>query len=296
MLKANLIASLTATALMAGALTLPAQAGHAKGHHMPYQTPGLDPHHGNMAPGATEVDRPRLGVAISAMPQADLEAMSLEYGVKIDEILDGSVAKAAGLLVGDVVTAVDGRPAYSPERMQYLIEQSTDAAMLTLMRGDESLKLTAAFAPPKASGMTGRAVLGIRIQEMTTDLKEAFGSEDDRGVLIAQVMRNSAASRAGLRAGDVLVSVGDDRIVAVENVHSALRGHSPGDSLEVAIVRDRQESTVQVALGGVPAAQAPRAAPAHGMHGHGHSGHGSHGQHGIMPEHGCSTGNKYRPS
>lgn len=287
MFKANQATSLAATAFLAGALTLPAQAGHALGHDMPYQTPGFDPHHGNMAPGATIEVRPRLGVAITAMPQADLEGMSLEYGVRIGEILEGSVAEAAGLQVGDVVTAVDGRPAYSPERMQYLVKQSSDAAMLTLMRGDESLKLPASFAKAKASGMSGRAVLGIRIQEMTTDLKEAFGSDDERGVLISQVMRDSAASRAGLRAGDVLVSVGDDRIVAVEDVHSALHGHSPGDSLIVAIVRDRQESTVQVALGGVPGAKAPRgAAPAYGMHGH----------HGMMPKHGCSMGKMYRPS
>lgn len=295
MLKANLTA-LMAAALVAGALTLPAQAGHATGHHMPYQKPNLDPHYGDMAAGAAEGDRPRLGVAISAMPQADLEGMSLEYGVRIDQILEGSVAEAAGLLVGDVVIAVDGRPAYSPERMQYLVKQSTDAAKLTLMRGGESLKLSAAFAQPKASGMTGRAVLGIRIQEMTTDLKEAFGSEDERGVLISQVMRGSAASRAGLRAGDVLVSVGDDRIVAVEDVHSALRGHAPGDSLDVAIVRDRQESKVQVALGGVPDAQTPRAAPAHGMHGHGDTGRGSYGHHGMMPKHGCNMGRMQRPS
>ncbi|MGB5198413.1 MAG: PDZ domain-containing protein [Sedimenticolaceae bacterium] len=292
MLKANLTA-LMAAALMAGAFTLPVQAGHATGHHAPYQMPGFDPHHGTMGPGAAKNDRPRLGVAISALPQADLEAKSLEYGVRIDEILEGSAAEAAGLRVGDVVTAVDGRPAYSPERMQYLVKQSNDAAKLTLMRGDESLKLSAAFAQPKAPGMTGRAMLGIRIQEMTTDLKEAFGSEDERGVLISQVMRNSAASRAGLRAGDVLVSVGGDRIMAVKDVHSALRGHSPGDSLDIAIVRDRQESTVQVALGGVPGAQTPSAAPAYG---HGDTGRGSYGHHGMMPKHGCSMGQMYRPS
>ena len=296
MLKANLIVSLTATALVAVAFALPLQAGHAMGHHSPHQMPGLDLHHGGLAPGAAKEHRPRLGVAISAVPPADLESMSLEYGVRIDQVLEGSVAKAAGLLVGDVVTAVDGRPAYSPERVQYLVKQSTDAAVLTLMRGDNALKVTAAFDQPKASGMTGRAVLGIRIQEMTTDLKEAFGSEDERGVLISQVMRNSAASTAGLRAGDVLVSVGDDRIVAVEDVHSALRGHSPGDSLEVVIVRDRQESTVRVALGGVPGAQAPRAAPSYGMYGHGYSGRDSHGHHGMTPKHGCSMGKMYRPS
>jgi S1-C subfamily serine protease len=296
MLRANLFASLTATALVAGTLTLPAQAGHAMGHYMPYQMPSFDPHHGFMAPGTSKAAGPRLGVAISAIPQADLEAMSLEYGVRVDEVLDGSVADAAGLLVGDVVTAVDGRPAYTPERLQYLIEQSSDTAQLTLTRGDESLKLSAAFAQPKGPGVTGRAVLGIRIQEMTTELKEAFGSEDDRGVLISQVMGDSAASRAGLRAGDVLVSVGDDRIVAVEDVHSALRGHAPGDSLDVVIVRDRQESTVQVSLGGVPGAQASGAAPASGMYGHGHSGRSWHGHHGMMPKHGCSMGKTYRSS
>ena len=80
-----------------------------------------------------------------------------------------------------------------------------------------------------------------------------------------------------------------------EDVHSALRGHSPGDSLDVVIVRDRQESTVRVALGGVPGAQVPRTAPAYGMYGHGYSGRDSHGHHGMTPKHGCSMGKMYRP-
>ena len=86
--------------------------------------------------------------------------MSLEYGVRIDEILEGSAAQDAGLLVGDVVTAVNGRPAYSPERMRYLVEQSADAATLSLMRGDKLLELSAAFAKPEAAEATVNRIAG----------------------------------------------------------------------------------------------------------------------------------------
>ena len=294
MLPRYLPASLLTTALVATGLTAPLQAGrvaHAHAHHPP---PHATPHHRFMMPGPQAEDRARLGVAIAAISQDDLDRMGLEYGVRVEAVVPGSVAAEAGLADGDVVTHVDGRPAYSPERLQHLVRAAAGATDIALHRGGEPVTLQATFSPAASSATRGRAVLGIRIQEMTQDLKEAFGAVGERGVLIAQVADGGAAKAAGLRAGDVVVGIGGADITTVDDVHATLGDYSPGDTLDVSILRDRREMDVKVAVGGPSVAPPPRAAHPHGMHGHGH--HESPGPHGTPPRPGCRMGKALRPS
>jgi S1-C subfamily serine protease len=258
-------------------------------------------HHDFMKPDVRKDEPAKLGVAISAISQADLNALSLEYGVRIQDVLEGSVAENAGIEAGDVVTEIDGRPAYSPERLQYLVAEAAGASTIVLLRNKESLRLQAEFSRPEPDTAGGRAVLGIRIQEMTNELKEAFGTEGDAGVLVSQVLSGSAAKKAGLKAGDVIVSIGGDAISAVADVHGVLGGYSPGETLDVAIVRDRQAKMMQIALGSASHAGQPHAMyPRHGQQGHGNYGHGYgyHGSNGNMPWHGggCHMGKGQRSS
>jgi len=289
-------ASLLATALIAVAATAPLYAGHTPSHHFHGPMPHDEVHHGSPSHPSGEQSRARLGVAISAITQSELDAINLEYGVRIEQVHEGSVAETAGLRAGDVVTAVDGRPTYSPERMQYLVEQALDTSTIALLRAGESLRLQATFAGSETADAHGRAILGVRIQNMTTDLKEAFGARDERGVLISQVLDDSAAERAGLKAGDVIVGVGGDSITTVRDLHGVLRGYSPRDTLDVSILRERQEETVQLALGDMSGDAQARAAHPHGAHGSGKPHAGFHAWHDMISKHGCHTGRMQRPS
>lgn len=294
MTKMNLPATLLAMALAVGGASVTATAGHTKGEGPYGHTPQFMAHHGFMQQGHHEQRPARLGVAISAISQGDLDGVSLEYGVRVAQVMEASVAEQAGLQAGDIVTDIDGRPAYSPERLQHLVAQAGDTAAVTVQRAGEALQLQARFAVAEAPEMAGRAVLGIRIQEMTEELKEAFGASDDRGVLISQVVRGSAARQAGLKAGDVVVAIDGQPIGSVEAVHSTLSGYSPGDSVQVSILRDRQETGIEVALGGTAMASAGRVKQPHGMHGY--HGHGHHGSKGMMPRHHCQMSGGQRPS
>jgi len=286
-------ASLLAAAV---AVAAPLHAGHTHSHYTQGSMPQDMVHHGLASSSSSQQSRARLGVAISGISQSQLDAMNLEYGVRIEQVREGSAAETAGLRSGDVVTAVDDRPTYSPERMQHLVEQASDTSTIALLREGESLKLQATFASNDTADARGRATLGVRIQDMTTDLKEAFGAQDERGVLISQVMDDSAAKRAGLKAGDVIVGIGGDSITTVRDVHGALSGYSSRDTLDVSILRDRQEETVQLALGDMAGNPAAHAAHPHGAHGSGKPGAGFHAWHGMMPKRGCHMGKIQRPS
>lgn len=287
MRKRNLALPLAAAVLISSGLLSPAIAGHASGHAMYDKMAPLMPHHGFMANERWQQKPARLGVALSAMSQAELSAAAQEYGVRVNKVLEGSAAEKAGLQAGDIVTAVDGRPAYSPERFKYLIDSAGETAGLTVVRDGDSVSLQAEFAPPQVAG---KAVLGIRIQEMTEDLKEAFGAEGNQGVLISQVSGDSAADKAGLKAGDVITRIGDDIVAGVVDVHAALKDHAAGDTVDVVILRQHKTMTVLVELGGGIHPHSPRTSeadhPRH-LHHHGHYGGHGHERHPGQPH--CST-------
>lgn len=75
-----------------------------------------------------------------------------------------------------------------------------------------------------------------------------FGESDQPGVKISGVRPGSPADRAGVRAGDVIVKFAGITVKTLEDLTFALRGHRPGDRVDVVIVRDGEERPVQAVL------------------------------------------------
>ena len=269
------------TGVIASAFLAAATIGAANAYHMPMhgkydKAPYGMMHHPYARYGQRQ--KPRFGIAISAISQAELDTLSLEYGVRIEQVTPGSVAERTGIKPGDLVTDIDDRPVYSPQRAQHLIKQATDKMTVSLVRDGEDLKLQGEFPQSKTVAASGKAYLGIRMQAMTNDLKEAFGAEGDRGVLIAQVERDSAAQQAGLKAGDVITSIGDQAVTSVRDMLAAMSQYAAGDEVSLDVVRDRASQSVDVELGSKPSV-----AWQHPKSGHGWKRHGKYGGHHHHP-------------
>jgi len=82
----------------------------------------------------------------------------------------------------------------------------------------------------------GQGKLGILVISVTPELRRFFGVASDRGVLVARVEPGSAAARAGIQVGDVLVRVGAQVIHAGDDVVQALSARQ-GGRIRVAVVR-----------------------------------------------------------
>lgn len=93
----------------------------------------------------------------------------------------------------------------------------------------------------------GPARLGVRLQSLGDQLAEYFGVGERKGALVTSVREDSPAEAAGLRAGDVIVGLGDDEVDDPGDVLRAVRGAEPGPT-SVSIVRDGEESSVTVEL------------------------------------------------
>jgi PDZ domain-containing secreted protein len=88
--------------------------------------------------------------------------------------------------------------------------------------------------------------LGISAESLTNQLAEFFGVKDGHGVLVASVKEESPAARGGLKAGDVIIAVDDQKIESLNTLVTALAGKEGNVTLK--IIRNHAEQTVTVTL------------------------------------------------
>ncbi|MFT5720624.1 MAG: Do/DeqQ family serine protease [Motiliproteus sp.] len=100
-----------------------------------------------------------------------------------------------------------------------------------------------------ANGEVRRGRLGVIIQDLSPDLAEAFGLQvRESGVLVSEVVDNSAADKAGIRAGDVVLKVNGETIRNTAELRSKLGVWLIGSSLTVDLLRDSRRFQEVVAL------------------------------------------------
>lgn len=90
----------------------------------------------------------------------------------------------------------------------------------------------------RETGHVTRARLGVYIAEVDKETVEALGLKDQSGALVRQVENGSAADKAGIKPGDVVVSVDDKPIKNVHELPMTIASHRPGDKVKIGLIRD----------------------------------------------------------
>jgi len=202
-------------------------------------------------------------------------------GAVVEEVQPDSPAEKAGLRQKDVIVEFDGERVRSARQFSRLVEETPPGRTVkaTIERdgqrrdvqitpaegrrsgvqrdgdgirafGDfdqlrELGRLSERFAPFNFNfdfpGVLSGRRLGVGVSELTDQLAQYFGARD--GVLVTSVTDGSAASRAGLKAGDVITSINGRPVRSREDLVRELRD-ATGDDVTIGIVRDRKETTV----------------------------------------------------
>ncbi len=97
-----------------------------------------------------------------------------------------------------------------------------------------------------------RGYLGVMIQPLTPDAAKSLGLKTARGAIISQVFKNSAASKAGLKPGDIIVSVNGKPLRSSYDLPYIISSFRPGTKINLGIIRDGKKMVVEVKLGERP--------------------------------------------
>lgn len=97
-------------------------------------------------------------------------------------------------------------------------------------------------------GKVHRGMLGIGIQDVTSELAENFGLKEVRGVLINSVTANSPAAKAGLKQGDVILSLNGSNIGDGNELRNKVSETAPNTEVTLGYLREGKEQSVKVTL------------------------------------------------
>jgi len=102
--------------------------------------------------------------------------------------------------------------------------------------------------PQLRIGKITRGRIGVQVGAIAREAVDEFGLKDRKGAVVQSVIPDSAASKAGLEPGDVIIAFGGKPVTSRDELVRMVVNTKPGTSVPVRIVRDRQERTVNVTV------------------------------------------------
>jgi len=207
---------------------------------------------------------PHLGVMSKELSFHRLDELGVDYGVEVVDVKPGGAADRAGIRPRDVILTLHGKPVFSIPRLRWLVVEAARAGKteIGLLRAGNRMKIDVELYAPKSPralrGQEGylpsdtRSFLGVGTQSLTADLREAFGVPAGAGVLVSSVVPDSAAAKAGLKAGDVIVKLAGKEVASVADIRRTLASYRAGERVALELIRNRDTQTVELELGAAP--------------------------------------------
>lgn len=97
-----------------------------------------------------------------------------------------------------------------------------------------------------------RGYLGIHLDDLNEQLGKYFEVDGGEGVLVTEVVEDSPAAKAGLKAGDVIVELDGGKIASTSDLHEAMAGTRPEQEMKVKVLRKGDDKSFDVTLGEMP--------------------------------------------
>ena len=199
-----------------------------------------------------------LGTAVQDMTPKLARSMNVktEEGALINEVVEESPAEKAGLQEEDVVVEFAGKKIVDADDLVSAVRKSApeSSSAIVVMRKDEKKSFQVTLGrrprsndrrsfslrvptPPRIRIFRDSELYGLILMELNRQLGEYFDAPGGHGVLVEEVERRSKAEKAGFKAGDVIVTIGKERVEEIRDIHNALEDYKEGDKADVEVVR-----------------------------------------------------------
>jgi serine protease Do len=218
-----------------------------------------------------------VGVMVQEVDSERAKALKLhdEAGVEITVVEQDGPAEKAGLKVADVVLKYNGQRVEGMQQFARMVRETPAGreVKFDIIRGGAPQTVVVRVAQRKTprmemgegtpapmpmerwdihlpdlprTFMTLRSsALGVEAESIDGQLAQYFGVKE--GVLVRSVSKGSAAEKAGIRAGDVIMKIEDGRVATPADISGRLRSLR-GKSAPVVLMRDHKELTVTVTI------------------------------------------------
>ncbi|EJN03376.1 periplasmic serine protease, Do/DeqQ family [Herbaspirillum sp. YR522] len=101
-------------------------------------------------------------------------------------------------------------------------------------------------------GQVVRGWIGVEPQDITPELAESFGLGKKTGAIIAGVLKGGPADRAGMKPGDILVSIDGKPVVDTTEMLNVIAQLTPGQAIDMTVLRRAQETKLSITVGKRP--------------------------------------------
>lgn len=195
-----------------------------------------------------------------------------EAGVEITRVESDSPAEKAGLKVGDVVLEYNGQRVEGMAEFSRLVHETPPGREVKLLisRNGTMQTVTAKIGQRKAQSFTMNmprmefppmppmpdmpknafvwpsSTIGIEGEALRGQLADYFGVHE--GVLVRSVLKGTPAEHAGLKAGDVIVKMGDRTVAEPGDIRAAIMSAKNKKAIPVTVLRDHKEVSLTVAV------------------------------------------------
>jgi serine protease Do len=200
-----------------------------------------------------------LGVSVQGPGSAEREKAGVKNGVEVVAVEKESAAAKAGIKEDDIIQLVNGEKIRDAQDLVEIIAELAPGAAVKigLWRDGKALEVTAALGKreqPEDFVWQGKRLphsfrsggyLGIVLQDLNGDMAPYFAVKTGEGVLIVRVEKDTPAEKAGLKAGDVIVQMGEKAVKDADAVHEILADMKKGDAIAVTVIRHGKKETLK---------------------------------------------------
>lgn len=226
-----------------------------------------------------------IGVVMQALDKDIIKGLDLntKYGVLITEVVDDSPAEEAGIEDGDVIIEFNGMKVKNPDALRKMVLKSRvgekvkvklirddDTKVIAVVVGERPEETAYAFEVPEQGKYKEYVLkmpgdlkdiqkkvmyhfdpsrkLGVRVHDLSGDLGSYFDAEEGEGVLVLGIEDGSVAEEAGIKAGDVILSIAGDKIDSIDELKSEVKEIDADEDFDIVVLRHGKKVTLTAAF------------------------------------------------